>query len=910
MFELTMMNESEGITLDKTYPISDEEGLSTTGYTFTIKNTCNTYATYEVNLEDMLVEAKRLSGEYIKISINDGRPINLKELEEKEPTIEESDKAYELTSGSLGPEEETTYTIKLWMDESTPALEETMNATFLSKVSIEAGYIPEENLENEILLNVSSLTESLNNKSEIFEITGTSTNYNLIEYSLDNLHWNRIESSSKNIVITEEFTEEGKYTIYVRDEVGNIESIEFETEKLDKTVPAIKIEETDNQENIELNITFTDNEGLSGYQITTAKEEPTEWNEISGKETTILYTLTENTTYYIWVKDSVGNLNYQMYSTDTIDTQAPELTISNILTEWGTSDTITIQATDDVIGISGISISTIEDTYNWEVIENTLSYETTKEITSNGTYYISVRDGYGHITTKSIVIDKVDNTTPSASYGINSSTTGSNGWYKALTVQANLSDNESGVSSAKYCTTTGSACTPNVDASISNNTFTVILGSNASAQKVCTQVADKIGNISEVICSSSYNVDTTNPTVTISASVSGNTITVRATGSDAHSGIASYQYSRDNSTWYTSTSGTYNFTELGDGDYTLYVRSIDKSGRASNTVSTIATVAYTNVYVSSSGNDSTGNGSSSKPYATIQTAYEKVANGGNILLLSDITLNSTNYFNASKNLTLKSNAGNIYAIYRNTSDVLLYFASGSFTLENITIDGKNLPSTEAMIIVNDSILNLNQNTVISNAYSETAVCSTMWIAYDSTLNVNGATLINNTSTNQANILISDDPIRTNTLNFSSGIFSENNGYYGNIINHNNLNIQGGSFYNNEAINSGGVVSNNGTLILSGGEMYSNKAGLYGGAIYNSANGTITMTDGTIRNNQANFGGGIALGNETNTFTFNGGSIINNVALTNGGGIYSELNGTYNYFSGNLSGNTPNDFIKE
>ena len=36
-FELTMMNESEGITLDKTYPISDEEGLSTTGYTFTIK---------------------------------------------------------------------------------------------------------------------------------------------------------------------------------------------------------------------------------------------------------------------------------------------------------------------------------------------------------------------------------------------------------------------------------------------------------------------------------------------------------------------------------------------------------------------------------------------------------------------------------------------------------------------------------------------------------------------------------------------------------------------------------------------------------------------------------------------------------------------------------------------------------
>ena len=147
-FELTMMNETEGITLNKTYPISDEEGLSTTGYTFTIKNTCNTYATYEVNLEDMLVEEKRLSGEYIKVSINDGTPVNLKNLEEKEAHIEEPDKSYELTSGSLAPEEEATYTIKLWMDESTPAIEETMNATFLSKISIEAGYIPEENLEN------------------------------------------------------------------------------------------------------------------------------------------------------------------------------------------------------------------------------------------------------------------------------------------------------------------------------------------------------------------------------------------------------------------------------------------------------------------------------------------------------------------------------------------------------------------------------------------------------------------------------------------------------------------------------------------------------------------------------------------------------------------------------------------
>ena len=242
-FELTMTNEGDAISLTETYPISDEEGLSTTGYTFTIKNTCNTYATYEVNLEDLLLSEneKRLSGEYIKVSVNDGTPKNLITYEEKTPVIEGSDKAYELTSGSLGPEEEITYTIKLWMDESTPTLEETMNATFLSKVSIEAGYIPEENLENEIVLQANSQTEEINNQKETFEITGTSTNYNLIEYSLDNSHWTRIDEPSKNITITYEFEEEKTYTFYVRDEVGNIKSIEIIPTKLDRKAPTIDI---------------------------------------------------------------------------------------------------------------------------------------------------------------------------------------------------------------------------------------------------------------------------------------------------------------------------------------------------------------------------------------------------------------------------------------------------------------------------------------------------------------------------------------------------------------------------------------------------------------------------------------------------------------------------------------------
>ncbi len=768
-FELTMINESEGITLSKAYPISDEEGLDTTGYTFTIKNTCNTYATYQVNLEELLTEEKRLSREYIKVSVNDGSPISLKNLEEQIGHIEEADKSYGLTSGSLAPEEEATYTIKLWMDESTPPLEETMNATFLSKVSIEAGYIEEGKLENTIQIIATSKTEEFSQEKEAFEIVGTSENYNLIEYSFDNTHWTRIENPNKEVTILEEITKEGSYTIYLKDEVGNIQEIPITTNKLDQTIPEISIEVQDKQETIELEIELLDEKsGIKSYAITTNKEEPEEWISYKGK---ITYTVTENNIYYIWAEDQVGNKTYQVYSASTIDIKAPEVTISNTLTDWGTTDTIQIKATDDVIGISGISISKEEDVYYWEVIENSLSYETEKEITENGTYYISLKDGYEHITTKSIVIDKIDNilpsieslsastewgtkneitgtvvdnesglsgyqitkektepseylsisgssyeftytatengiyyiwvkdgvgnlyqteievskidntapvlstitnssngewaqsvtlswdieetgsgiksvewrlndgttwtafseteqngttrtnerndtiyirvtdnagnvsniestvlkidrTNPTVSWSINSSTTGSNSWYKALSLKATLSDSQSGVASAKYCTTTSTTCTPGTTATISNNAFTVTLGSKASAQRVCSEITDTAGNTSGVICSASYKVDTTNPTAKISATASNNTIKVSASGSsDSHSGIANYQYSKDNKTWYTSTSNSYTFTGLSIGSYTVYVKVTDNAGRTSSAVSTTVKVA-------------------------------------------------------------------------------------------------------------------------------------------------------------------------------------------------------------------------------------------------------------------------------------------------------------------------------
>ncbi|MCI8394630.1 MAG: hypothetical protein HFH86_04045, partial [Bacilli bacterium] len=90
-----------------------------------------------------------------------------------------------------------------------------------------------------------------------------------------------------------------------------------------------------------------------------------------------------------------------------------------------------------------------------------------------------------------------------------SSTSGSNGWYTALSKKVTLSDGHSGVASAKYCFTTGSSCTPGTAAAISSNAFTASFGGNASAQKICWNITDNAGNTSGTACDgTTYKVDT------------------------------------------------------------------------------------------------------------------------------------------------------------------------------------------------------------------------------------------------------------------------------------------------------------------------------------------------------------------------------------------------------------------
>ena len=180
---------------------------------------------------------------------------------------------------------------------------------------------------------------------------------------------------------------------------------------------------------------------------------------------------------------------------------------------------------------------------------------------------------------------KIDQTDPTQSFSIGSNVRGNNGWYKSLSVKVTARDNESGVKSAKYCTTTGTTCRPNISASLSGNTFEVPLSTSSSSRVVCATVTDQTGHTSDATCSSRYYVDTSDPTASIrSISSYQGSATIYATYSrDSGSGIKTYYYSKDGGkTWSSSSNKNFTFNGLSAGSYTFALKVEDTAGRVSS----------------------------------------------------------------------------------------------------------------------------------------------------------------------------------------------------------------------------------------------------------------------------------------------------------------------------------------
>ncbi len=191
-FDITLSNEQNDINLQKAYPISDEEGMNLTPYTFTITNNCDAFAEYQINLE--VLEGTTLNSEYIKAVLNSENPKILSEKEQVEKTLENATTSYKLKTGYLEANESKTYELRLWMDYDTPATEDAMNKLFQSKITITASYVPEipqntlmKGPDFEITFTPEKILTTTKTK-ELFSVTGDATIQEALEFFMLNIN--------------------------------------------------------------------------------------------------------------------------------------------------------------------------------------------------------------------------------------------------------------------------------------------------------------------------------------------------------------------------------------------------------------------------------------------------------------------------------------------------------------------------------------------------------------------------------------------------------------------------------------------------------------------------------------------------------------------------------------------------
>lgn len=200
------------------------------------------------------------------------------------------------------------------------------------------------------------------------------------------------------------------------------------------------------------------------------------------------------------------------------------------------------------------------------------------------------------------------------------------------------------------------------------------------------------------------------------------------------------------------------------------------------------------IYVSSTGNDTSGNGTIEKPFLTIEKAYLEAEDNSTIYIMDNLTKTTTLNLSDNKAITLTSctkesdiSCPSVTAnsIIRDTSLTtnMINQTNGSLTFNKIIVDGNNIESNSPMIY-NSATLNVSSDSIIKNANTTTdggAIYND-----DGTLNIRGGTITNNISSRGAGIYIanagtfrlSGGTIKNNTASTSGGgIYKTTDGIY-------------------------------------------------------------------------------------------------------------------------------------
>ncbi len=135
-----------GISFTEAVPVTNEEGLSQDGYTFTLENKGNVTSDYTIYLDDLdLAEGQtRMNDSFIKYQLTkDGNEVDLQLLDKTGTSPNRV-----LETGTIEPKTKYTYILKMWIDQD--ATNEVMETMFKGQLRIEAMQEVGTKLYNEI----------------------------------------------------------------------------------------------------------------------------------------------------------------------------------------------------------------------------------------------------------------------------------------------------------------------------------------------------------------------------------------------------------------------------------------------------------------------------------------------------------------------------------------------------------------------------------------------------------------------------------------------------------------------------------------------------------------------------------------------------------------------------------------
>ena len=654
-------------------------------------------------------------------------------------------------------------------------------------------------------------------------------------------------------------------------------------------------------------------------------------------------------TIYIWLDDdqinttdiSGGTIVTEIgASAGQLPTSESTLTITNNSSNQDSyvkEYTLNLIATSDLYDIKGYAITNSPDlpTQYTQIATPSTTYNLEYNVTENKKYYVWFRNQNNKVAYEVIDVTCIDRTSPIlaldgnvASQFINSSAN--------ITIPLKITDTASGINSGTFTasdltiktgSTTISPATKNLAYLTSSAgvykyelSLSGISGNGTlSLTALSGVITDIAGNINdETVLSTNIVIDNTKPTVdNISANKTSDMITVSATASDNLSGVVSYWYSIDGTTYYQSSNANYTFSNVSDGNYTAYVYVKDAAGNTSNVSqvdvifdNTPPQLASLNV-TSSAGTYTSGN------TINIEATYsENILNGsGNTFTSTDAPVLSLKFGSGeSSNATFVSHSGNkiVYQITVNSSDLgTLQINSYSGTVYdtannqlNITTPslGGNTVSASTKAKIDSTYYATLANAIASSGTTKTiqmvnntAECVVIPSTNTITLDLNGKTITCNTANTSA--ITNNGTLTVNDTSTGGTITST---YYG-IENKGSATLTNGTI---KSTSNTSIYNNSTQTNASGTSLYINGASIVstsGVGINNVSTGTVTIASGSVKGSTSGIynttSGTINIGLSTDTLS----TETPGVYSTGGSayGVYMNSGGTLNINNGSI-----------